>query len=193
MTADFPAVLDACVLVQAPLRDTLLRLAEPPRLYVPQWSDEIIAETVRTLENRIGLSAQKTAYLVALGHRDVFPGYRLPPERQDLAQAHPFEDREPRDQLLAEAEDLQVLVHLLYGQRTHVAPGDAPCGPIQDQRLFAGKPPLPRSSTFLQACRGPAAGWPRAVRRVRLVSTDSVTVNCAKEDPPTRTLTPQPG
>ena len=64
MTADFPAVLDACVLVQAPLRDTLLRLAEPPRLYVPQWSDEIIAETVRTLENRIGLSAQKTAYLV---------------------------------------------------------------------------------------------------------------------------------
>ena len=64
MTADFPAVLDACVLVQAPLRDTLLRLAEPPRLYIPQWSDEIIAETVRTLENRIGLSAQKTEYLV---------------------------------------------------------------------------------------------------------------------------------
>jgi len=64
VTADFLAVLDACVLVQAPLRDTLLRLAEPPRLYVPQWSDEIIAETVRTLENRIGLSAHKTAYLV---------------------------------------------------------------------------------------------------------------------------------
>jgi predicted nucleic acid-binding protein len=65
VTADFLVVLDACVLVQAPLRDTLLRLAEPPRLYVPQWSDEIIAETVRTLENRIGLSAQKTAYLVS--------------------------------------------------------------------------------------------------------------------------------
>jgi predicted nucleic acid-binding protein len=64
VTADFLAVLDACVLVQAPLRDTLLRLAEPPRLYLPQWSDEIIAETVRTLENRIGLSSQKTAYLV---------------------------------------------------------------------------------------------------------------------------------
>src|SRR5450759_264201 len=27
------AILDACVLVQAPLRDTLLRLAEPPSLY----------------------------------------------------------------------------------------------------------------------------------------------------------------
>lgn len=64
MTADFPVVLDACVLIQAPLRDTLLRLAEEPRLYAPRWSDEIIAETVRNLESRIGLSAKKTAYLV---------------------------------------------------------------------------------------------------------------------------------
>lgn len=65
MTVDFLVVLDACVLVQAPLRDTLLRLAEHPRLYVPRWSDQIIAETVRNLENRIGLSSQNTAYLVA--------------------------------------------------------------------------------------------------------------------------------
>lgn len=64
MTADFLVVLDACVLIQAPLRDTLLRLAEEPRLYVPRWSDEIIAETVRNLEGRIGLSREKTAYLV---------------------------------------------------------------------------------------------------------------------------------
>ena len=76
MTADFPAVLDACVLVQAPLRDTLLRLAEPPRLYIPQWSDEIIAETVRTLENRIGLSAQKPAYPSAnFANISELPGY----------------------------------------------------------------------------------------------------------------------
>lgn len=65
MTADFLVVLDACVLVPAPLRDTLLRLAEHPRLYVPRWSDEIIAETVRNLQNRIGLSSEKTDYLVA--------------------------------------------------------------------------------------------------------------------------------
>lgn len=64
MTADFPVVLDACVLIPASLRDTLLRLAEEPRLYAPRWSDEIIAETVRNLESRIGLSSQKTAYLV---------------------------------------------------------------------------------------------------------------------------------
>jgi len=64
VTADFPVILDACVLIPAALRDTLLRLAEEPRLYVPRWSDEIIAETVRNLESRIGLSAKKTAYLV---------------------------------------------------------------------------------------------------------------------------------
>jgi predicted nucleic acid-binding protein len=64
VTADFPVVLDACVLVPASLRDTLLRLAEHPRLYLPRWSDEIIAETVRNLENQIGLPPEKTAYLV---------------------------------------------------------------------------------------------------------------------------------
>lgn len=37
-------ILDACVLVRAPLRDTLLRGAEPPSLYQPLWSEEIIIE-----------------------------------------------------------------------------------------------------------------------------------------------------
>ncbi|MFN0105811.1 MAG: PIN domain-containing protein [Bryobacteraceae bacterium] len=57
------AILDACVLVQAPLRDTLLRLAEAPGLYRPMWSDEIIIEMKRALETSIGLAARKTAYL----------------------------------------------------------------------------------------------------------------------------------
>jgi predicted nucleic acid-binding protein len=61
---DILAVLDACVLVPAALRDTLLRLAEEPRLYVPRWSEEIISEMVRTLESEIGLAPEKTAYLV---------------------------------------------------------------------------------------------------------------------------------
>jgi predicted nucleic acid-binding protein len=63
VTADSPVVLDACVLIPAALRDTLLRLAEPPRLYVPRWSEEILAETLRNLERRIGLSEARTAYL----------------------------------------------------------------------------------------------------------------------------------
>ncbi|HBY62947.1 MAG TPA: PIN domain-containing protein [Solibacterales bacterium] len=63
MPAERIAILDACVLVQAPLRDTLLRLAELPALYQPRWSDEIIAEMKRALENQIGLAPAKTAYL----------------------------------------------------------------------------------------------------------------------------------
>ena len=65
MNADFLVVLDACVLVPAFLRDTLLRLAEEPRLYIPRWSEEIIAEMVRTLECEIGLAPDKTAHLVS--------------------------------------------------------------------------------------------------------------------------------
>ena len=63
MAGERIAVLDACVLVQAPLRDTLLRLAEPPALYQPRWSGEIIAEMKRALESQIGLVPAKTAYL----------------------------------------------------------------------------------------------------------------------------------
>ena len=64
MPVDRAVILDACVLVQAPLRDTLLRLAEHPGLYHPRWSEEIIAEMQRALENKIGLAPSKTAYLV---------------------------------------------------------------------------------------------------------------------------------
>jgi hypothetical protein len=64
MTAGYQVILDACVLVNAALRDTLLRLAEPPHLYLPRWSEDIIAETARTLENKLGLSPQQTAHLV---------------------------------------------------------------------------------------------------------------------------------
>lgn len=57
------AVLDACVLVPAPLRDTLLRLAEAPALYQARWSDGIIVEMKRALETKIGLAPARTAYL----------------------------------------------------------------------------------------------------------------------------------
>lgn len=65
MGSDFEVVFDACVLVNAALRDTLLRLAEPPcSLYLPRWSSQIIDETRRTLETKLGLSASQTAHLV---------------------------------------------------------------------------------------------------------------------------------
>ena len=53
MSAGPLAVLDACVLANFSLCDTLLRLAEAPPLYEPKWPAEIMAETVRTLENEL--------------------------------------------------------------------------------------------------------------------------------------------
>jgi len=40
MISDFPVIVDACVLVQAAIRDTLLRLFER-RLFLARWTDEI--------------------------------------------------------------------------------------------------------------------------------------------------------
>lgn len=65
MTTDYLVVLDACVLVPAGLRDTLLRLAETPRLYVPKWSDEIIWEVRRTLTGkRFRKAAEQVDHLI---------------------------------------------------------------------------------------------------------------------------------
>lgn len=57
------AVLDANVLVQAPLRDTLLRLAEGPELYRPLWSAEIMAEVQRTLGGQFNIAPSRIAHL----------------------------------------------------------------------------------------------------------------------------------
>ena len=62
MNEDRRVVLDACVLVPMPLADTLLRLAAGPRLYLPNWSDQIMVEVTRTLQENFGLSPQKAMY-----------------------------------------------------------------------------------------------------------------------------------
>ena len=64
MTKDYLAVLDACVIVPAGLRDTLLRLAETPRLYVPKWNDKIIAEVRRTLIRKLNKTEAQTDHLI---------------------------------------------------------------------------------------------------------------------------------
>lgn len=46
--ADFKVVIDSCVLANIAVCDLLLRLAEEPRLYLPQWSSLILSETHRT-------------------------------------------------------------------------------------------------------------------------------------------------
>jgi predicted nucleic acid-binding protein len=62
MTSPPLVVLDACVLANFSLCDTLLRLAEPPRLYEPKWSEEILQETTRTLESKLGWPRSLTVY-----------------------------------------------------------------------------------------------------------------------------------
>ena len=65
MTSTPLVLLDACVLANFSLCDTLLRLAEPPRLYEPKWSEDIIKETIRTLESKLGWPISLTAHLEA--------------------------------------------------------------------------------------------------------------------------------
>ena len=49
MRSDYSVLLDACVLLPMPLADTLLRMAETSRLYIPRWSDETLREVTRNL------------------------------------------------------------------------------------------------------------------------------------------------
>lgn len=53
MRADFNVVLDACVLANAGVCDLFLRLAEPPRLYLPLWSSTILDEVHRTQTTKL--------------------------------------------------------------------------------------------------------------------------------------------
>jgi predicted nucleic acid-binding protein len=55
-----------------PVADTLLRLAEPPALYEPRWTSEILAEVTRTLVGRFGKKPERARYREA-AMREFFP------------------------------------------------------------------------------------------------------------------------
>ena len=61
MTGNLSVVLDACVLIPMPLADTLLRLAAVSYLYLPKWTDQIMAEVSRNLQENFGVSADQAA------------------------------------------------------------------------------------------------------------------------------------
>ncbi|HEV3040296.1 MAG TPA: PIN domain-containing protein [Candidatus Angelobacter sp.] len=62
MRARLSVVLDACVLIPMPLADTLLRLAAGPQLYLPKWTDRIMAEVSRNLQENFDLTSEQAAY-----------------------------------------------------------------------------------------------------------------------------------
>ena len=81
MTSDFPVIIDANVLMQAVVRDTLLRLSEQ-RLFACRWSEDIVAEVRRNLILKFGLPELRVNRL--LGELRAYfpdawvdPGYKM--------------------------------------------------------------------------------------------------------------------
>lgn len=58
-SGNFKVVLDACALIPPSLCDLLLRLAEPPRLYRPQWTEAILDEVRRNQVLKIGFRQER--------------------------------------------------------------------------------------------------------------------------------------
>lgn len=69
---EYAVILDACVLVPMPLCDTLLRLAEEPAIYRPLWSEKILEEVGKALEQKLNRSPfQRERRICAM--RGAFP------------------------------------------------------------------------------------------------------------------------
>jgi hypothetical protein len=92
MNADFPIVIDACVLVQAAIRDTLLRLSEK-RLFLCRWSDDIIEETARTLQTKLGLDKNDCDYLIG-ELKEHFPDAWVEQGYKQLISAMPVNEKD---------------------------------------------------------------------------------------------------
>jgi predicted nucleic acid-binding protein len=60
--ADYSAILDACVLLPMPLADTLFRMAETPRLYLPKWTNHIMEEVARNLISNFHKTAEQAEH-----------------------------------------------------------------------------------------------------------------------------------
>lgn len=69
--SSFVAVLDACVLIPASLRDTLLRAVEKD-LYRMQWSNEILEEVRRNLVMQ-GMTSEEGAQSLVDEMKRYFP------------------------------------------------------------------------------------------------------------------------
>lgn len=89
-------VLDACILVPASLRDTLLRAADAD-LYRLQWTDNILEEVERNLIGKIGLRKEQARNLL-----DVMKG--------EFPEAHIIQHTDLIEAMPINAKDRHVLV-----------------------------------------------------------------------------------
>lgn len=103
MRADYRIFLDACVLANFGVCDLLLRLSERPRLIVPHWSAEVLAEVRRTQVEKLGWPEALADSFQSELHR-AFPDAKITGGENLLAA------------LTNEAKDRHVLAAAIRGQ-----------------------------------------------------------------------------
>jgi predicted nucleic acid-binding protein len=125
MRADFGVVLDACVLLPMPLADTLLRMAEHPRLYLPRWSGEIMEEVSRNLISKFNRTPAQASYREA-EIRKAFPSAWVDEDYKLLTPVMPndFKDRH----VLAVAVRSKSELIVTYNQKDFLSSALAPFG-----------------------------------------------------------------
>ena len=184
-SADAPAwkvVLDANILLQAPIRDTILRLAEAEVLAV-YWSDEILAEVERNFASVTGhADATRRAQHLLAALRSAFSeatiyGY------EDLIPTLPIalHDRHVLACAITATADCIITYNVRHFPARHLAPyrveawhPDRLLGEVLDQRpgelldvLFAQGEDLHPPRSLLQVLDGLANDLPRFAARVR--------------------------
>lgn len=119
--ASFAAVLDACVLVPAPLCDLLLRAASAG-LYQFYWTDDILEEVRRTLVQDLSKSADQAQRRVD-AMKAAFP-HALISHHTSLISSMPNDPKDRHVLAAAVASQAQVIVtsNLRHFLRTALAP-----------------------------------------------------------------------
>ena len=125
MTGAPLVVLGACVLANFSLCDTPLRLAEPPRLFEPKWSEEIIRETTRTLELKLGWPHSLTTHL----ERELRSHFKE-------ARISDYESLIPR--MANDEKDRHVLAAAAHGQ-PRISQSARGCLPPSELRAVSGR------------------------------------------------------
>jgi predicted nucleic acid-binding protein len=134
LNSDFPVIIDACVLVQPTVRDTILRLSER-RLFLARWSDDIIAELDRTLI-KFGVPREKVDHLVS-EMKEYFPDAWVEPGYKELipAMKNDEKDRHVVAAAVKAGCELIVTYNLKHFREEHLRPLDQMRG-IQTNSLL---------------------------------------------------------